>query len=245
MGRTRLTLGPDGQLRDRDGKIFGRLTAVVVDVYSEEPRGLGGEEVPSQQVAFSSDAVEGQTPEGGAGGTKLKLAERVFRIWAHYQRVIPGAERQTLEGKRRTIIVNALKVRSEAECIAAIDGLARSPHHNGQNEQRKKYLGIQYALKGIGAEGTDERIDKMAGLAAPSASGADSAIPSGAREMVRTRQRLVEDMLLNPGDADRRARAGDSERYLRETWGLTAHVKEGVAPTGATHKDGYWVRWTK
>lgn len=220
MGKTRYTLGADGQLRDRDGNLFGRLTSIVVDVYAEEPRGLGGEEVSLPSVASSSDVSEGQTSLGGVGG------DQIAEIWAHYQQVIPGANRQDRESKRTTVIRNALKVRSLAECLAAIDGLSRSSHHNGQNSSGKKYLGIQYALKGIDSEGNDERIDKMAAIAASADSGALAEFPSGARAIIRTRQRLVEDKLLHPGDADFAARAGDSESYLAETWGLRAYLDE-------------------
>lgn len=216
-----LTLDGDGNLANSSGDVVATVIELTLDMSAVRLMGGGGHGPAVSLDPSQSDAgTQQEKPRASASD------DAISRIWAHYQATIPGADRQTLEHKRRTLIRNALKVRTEAECIAAIDGLARSPFHNGQNDRRKKYLGIQYALKGAGAEGTDERIDKMAGLASPSATGADASIPSAAREMVRTRQRLVEDMLLNPGDADRRARAGDSERYLRETWGLTAHRHE-------------------
>lgn len=216
MARQRLMIGEHGELRDRDGNLVGTIHSITVDLVG----GKGGNEVDlPTAVAPSADVQESLLPQGGAGGS-----DDTTRVWAHYQATVPGGERYQIDAKRRSIIRNALKVRPMDRVLLAIDGLAVSPHHNGHNDRRKKYLGINYALQGIGAESNDERIDKMADLAGPSATGADQSIPSAAREMVRTRQRLVEDMLLNPGDADRAARAGDSERYLRETWGLTAQL---------------------
>lgn len=85
-------------------------------------------------------------------------------VWDHYVNVF-GASRMKLDSTRRTIIGNALKVRSVAECKRAIDGLRVSPFHNGENDRKTEYLGIQYALKGRGGESHDERIDKMIALA--------------------------------------------------------------------------------
>lgn len=149
------------------------------------------------------------------------------RIWDHYQRTIPGALRQKLDSTRTTIIRNALKVRDEAACCRAIDGLARSPFHNGENDRRKKYLGIRYALKGNTATGesNDERIDKMAEMAAPTAAGLLAGVPSEIHATIRGRQRLVEENLLNPGDRNLAARAGVSQQWLLETWGLVAVVE--------------------
>lgn len=121
---------------------------------------------------------------------------------------------------------NALKVATVEECCAAIDGLAASPHHNGRNEQQKKYLGIRYALKGDTSKGesNDERIGKMAEKAGATVDAVLANIPSAGRAMVRDRQRQVEDMLLHPGDENRRARGVGSEKYLAEQFGLHART---------------------
>jgi hypothetical protein len=227
-----LTIDTDGNLANSSGDVIGCVIELTLDISAARLRGGGGHGAVSVDPSRSDSGTTKRNAHASASNAA------VTRIWAHYQRVIPGASRQTLDATRTTIIRNALKIRTEAECVAAINGLAHSPHHNGQNDRRKKYLGLRYALAGIGKESTDERIDKMARLAAPSVTGADASIPSAAREMVRTRQHLVEDMLLNPGDADRRARAGDSERYLRETWGLQPHaITDGEGVPG--------IRWDR
>jgi hypothetical protein len=129
--------------------------------------GGAGDEIEQQQTltARNSEQSKGSPPEKRLGTTprvRAGATPEIARIWDHYQRVILGAHARTLEAKRRRIISKALDVRSEQQCCEAISGLASSPHHNGQNDRRKKYLDIRYALSGIGKEGDDERIDKMA-----------------------------------------------------------------------------------
>lgn len=238
-----LTIDRDGNVANSSGDVVARVIELTLDISAVRLMGGGGHGPAVKVDPSQSDSGTTRNPRASAS------SPAIARIWAHYQAAIPGAERQTLEGKRRTIIANALKVRTEAECIAAIDGLACSPFHNGQNERRKKYLGIQYALKGVGAEGNDERIDKMAGLSSSSTEDAIAFVPSGSREMVRARQRLVEDMLLNPGDANKLARAEGSQHYLGKTWGLVALVREverpGEVPTGATCLGRRYVEWKR
>lgn len=157
------------------------------------------------------------------GGSTLET------VWAHYQRVIHEHGSQKLDSTRRTIIQNALRVRTAQECCEAIDGLRVSPHHNGVNPAKKQYLGIRYALKGNVRDGesNDERIDKMRAKANPTVSGILADIPTAGHAMVRDRMRKVEQALLQPDDASLRTRAGDSAEYLGKTFGLHATVAEG------------------
>jgi hypothetical protein len=92
-------------------------------------------------------------------------ARDVREVWDHYVALF-NAKRMRLDVKRQRIIRNALKVRSVEECKRAIDGLRVSEHHNGgPGGNGPKYLDIRYALKGIGAESDDARIDKMISVA--------------------------------------------------------------------------------
>ena len=229
----RLSVDGHGRLVNRNGEVVGRIASLTIELDSSGGKG-GIRLEPSSRVALSSNAEESQAlalssnvqetllPDGGVGE-----ATDEAKVWAHYQRVIPSGSLYQLDNKRKAIIRNALKVRPLAQVLRAIDGLAVSPHHNGQNDRRKKYLGIRYALQGIGGESNDERIDKMAEIASSAESGLLAGIPSAGHAMVRERQRQVEDMLLNPGDRTRRERAGDSESYLRDVFGLTAKVEDG------------------
>lgn len=89
--------------------------------------------------------------------------EDVRDVWDHYCSLF--GNRYKLDQKRTRIIQQALKVRPLDQVKKAISGLHVSPHHNGKNDRKTKYLDIRYALKGIGNESDDERIDKMALLA--------------------------------------------------------------------------------
>lgn len=225
MTRKRLDLGKDGLLRERDGTVVGRLVSLTVELGGEGPLGgKGVKEIQGQTTLAvgSSDACDNSSV-GGVG----EVLSEVEEVWAHYERVVPGAKRLKLDAKRRSIIGKALKVRPKVRCCEAIDGLAASPHHNGQNDRGKKYLGIQYALKGMGAESDDERIDKACGWAGNSVADVLANIPSAGREMVRQRQNQVEQMLLHPESTHLTTRGLPSQAYLAEQFGLSASLVDG------------------
>jgi hypothetical protein len=123
-------------------------------------------------------------------------SEAIGRVWAYYLELIPS--RKKLDDKRRRFIRQALRLLkdiyecelSEAERLVklAVLGLSRSPHHRGKNEQHKQYLEIRYALKGIGNESDDSRIEKAiswAALYAPEHSQLDRAKVERYLEYVR------------------------------------------------------------
>lgn len=226
--RKRLTLRPDGSLVDREGHVFGVLESLTV-VLSEDgvAWGVKGGVVDSPSSTSASPSPQAQAsllpPEGVSGGNPQQSDEE--KVWAHYQRVIPGGERFKLDPKRSRIIRNALAVRPLAAVLAAIDGLAASPHHNGKNDRRKKYLGIQYALCGIGNESNDERIDKMGAKATATVADFIDNLPSAGREMVRDHMNKVAASLLASGDDNLRSRAEGSATYLLSTFGLAPHVR--------------------
>jgi hypothetical protein len=134
-----------------------------------------------------------------------------------------------LEVKRAKVIDKALEVRTIQQCCRAIDGLNVSAHHNGVNDRRKKYLDIRYALAGIGKEGDDERIDKMAEKAprqdtstAQVSAGfvtvtefVDS-VPSVVGENVWTHVKNVERMRRTPEHLTLLSIGQQSERELRD-----------------------------
>lgn len=232
--KIKVTIDADGKLVDGKGRTLGRIVTLEgltleLDISSLGGGGGHGKPFPPSPNADPSFSASGTTPQSHLdfNDARVTKPDEVQLVWEHYQRTVAGAKRYKLEEKRRQIIRNALKVRTLSECLAAIDGLAASPHHNGQNDRRTKYLGIQYALKGFGAEGTDERIDKMGAKAGNTVAGVLANVPSAGREMVRTRQRQVEDMLLHPGDLNREKRAEGAADYLRETFGLRAYVDGG------------------
>lgn len=143
----RFSLKERVDLVDRDGQVLGSLVGLTIDL----AEGVGG-----GAVSENGKEEEKATP----------LPPEITEVWAHYVQVF-NAERQELNKARIRVIKNALKVRSVAECKRAIDGLAVSPHHNGENAQNTKYLDIRYALKGNTQRGEsdEERIDRMGELA--------------------------------------------------------------------------------
>jgi hypothetical protein len=86
--------------------------------------------------------------------------EAIDRLWAYWIE-ISGKARMKLDAKRIGHLRNALRLGfTEDEIKLALLGLTRSPFHNGENEQHKKYLDIHYALRGKGDESDDTRIEK-------------------------------------------------------------------------------------
>ena len=167
--KTRYVLDPNsGLLLDRDGNPLGRVVALTID---SSMGGMGGKtSLPSlTSTAEGRDVEEGGVGGGPARPTPSQLErDAVQRVWDYYLEVVPS--RRRFDDKRKRIVTNALRTTKavhqctleEAERLVkrAVLGLSRSPHHNGDNEQRQTYLEIRYALKGIGDESDDERIEK-------------------------------------------------------------------------------------
>lgn len=168
--RTRYTINERGELQSRDGFVLGRLTSLTLEgnlpAFAGSPANSAGDG-GSVRGAEGVSAVAVENSRGTEKNTPLSpLDESVARVWKRYVELI-ATERHTLNATRRRLIVNALNVRDEATVIRAIEGLRLSSWHNGENEQRRKYLDIRYALKGNSARGesSEERIDRMAELA--------------------------------------------------------------------------------
>lgn len=234
--KRRFTLDENGMLADRDGQVLGRVVGITID---DAPVGGNGGSSTSSTTAGGKE--EGLERDGGAGETQSQA--QIKEVWGHYCKVfadVPGVDpsRMSLNATRARVIRNALKVRSVDQCKRAIDGLARSPWHLGDNEDGKKYLDIRYALKGNSTRGesNEERVDKMAELAnaAPASREADtSRLPDGvSREMV---VRRLEDVraYISSGRKWEPSRAAEAFVKLKQ-WGLI--VVEHEAHPWATLK---------
>lgn len=136
--------------------------------------------------------------------------EKIERIWAYWIE-ITGKTRAKLDAKRRGHIRNALLIGFDEEDIKlALLGVWRSPFHQGENQQRKQYLDLHYALRGKGDESDDTRIEKAmtwAAIYAPDT-------PSMPEYKV---SRLLEDVryTLSLPHRPERQRAEDAFRELR------------------------------
>ncbi len=170
------------------------VTAITIDT-SLASRARGGalvsgltstEETTSTPTTTSkSTPLSKRDEESRPTATQLER-EAVTRIWAYWLEV--SGKKQRIDAKRTRIIRNAIHLVGEDATKLALLGLTRSPHHQGQNEQRKAYMEIRYALKGLGDESDEERIEKAITWAAsfsPTAVGVDPAKTDRWLEQVR------------------------------------------------------------
>lgn len=241
--KQRFRVDDAGQLVDREGTVVGRITSITLDIPVGE-RGVKGF-LPSTAIESSSNVDVDLNLDGGPGETNGGPKDDVEIVWSRYQELIPNGRRYHLDQKKRAIIRKALACGAPAgetpldRVLRAVAGLAASPHHNGHNDRRKKYLGIRYALQGIGAESTDERIEKMIAIgekngasAKRSASRANydpsvmtmtaylDTLPSGVREIVSTHVENICRMRQSPDHATLQRLGTTSQSVLANTWGL-------------------------
>jgi hypothetical protein len=156
------------------------------------------------------------------------VENQIQEVWATYLQAT--GKKPKLDDKRRKHIANALKIAGLEKCKLAVVGLTRSPHHRGENDTGTTYLDIRYALKGIKDESDEERIEKMAALAAqlgPAASVAGVEQVRIERRLEAVRANRSSGGFFEPG------RAAQARKDL-EGWGFTL-VELDKAP---------WVRLT-
>jgi hypothetical protein len=159
---TRLAVGDGPQtLTNRDGTVVGTIDSISLHLKcpncGHSWGGIGGEEVKASQ---SQRQVKDLPPTPNESEQATLLPSATTQVWQHYQATVADANRRKLDSARTTCIKRALKVRTVDECCKAIDALAASSWHNGENPDHKRYLDIQYAL-GQKSESPDARIDKM------------------------------------------------------------------------------------
>lgn len=182
MALTRYTVGDDGTLVDRDGNVLGRITTLTLDTKPANSGADGGDHRGGENTSTN----EQKNPH---------VPQAVQRVWDHYVSLFGSAFK--FDAKAQRIIKAALKVRPESRLLRAIEGLHVSPFHNGENDQRKTYLHIRYALAGNQRTGQtiEERIDDMATLAERHVAEPPSPWPKDAdpvvQGMLRSRYRIL------------------------------------------------------
>lgn len=127
----------------------------------------GTERYGNSAVGSTTDVQGKETPFGGKEvrpTATQREAEAVARVWTYWLEI--SGRKQRIDDKRKRIIRSAIALVGEEAVRRALLGLTLSPHHRGQNEQRRQYMEIRYALKGIGDESDDERIEKAISWAA-------------------------------------------------------------------------------
>lgn len=163
-------LGEQMGVSDRSIRTYmGELEAVGLLVRIR--RGLGKTNLYRLRLPVGAEATPSQT-----GSTlpvpvtrKKTTTEDTVRtgeirqVWEHWEAEF--GTRWKFDTKRKRIINSALDVRDVATCKSAITGLKNSEHHNGgKNGKGPKYIDLQYALKGRGAQSDESVIDRMAEL---------------------------------------------------------------------------------
>lgn len=177
------------------------------EILSERSERYGNSAVsPSTDVSTSTENSFGEKELDRPTASQLQR-EAVVRVWDYWIEI--SGKKQKLDAKRERIIRNAVNLVGEDGTKLALLGLTRSPHHRGENEQRKKYMEIRYALRGIGDESDDERIEKAITWAAVHAPG--QSLLSQAQV-----DRYLDDVryTLSLPHKPERARAEDSYRKL-------------------------------
>lgn len=184
--------------------------------------------VEADPTRASDPPVEPSGEPSKEPSTRERVGLEVQEVWAAYLQAT-GKTGLELNDKRRKIIENGLKVAIAedqagrlAKCKRAVVGLSLSPHHNGENESGTQYLDIRYALKGIRDESDDERIERMAAIAAQQGVSAANAKVDPARV-----ERRLEDIRSNRSsggtwEPERARRAAED----LQAWGFTVVLLE-------------------
>jgi hypothetical protein len=172
--RTRFTVNDSGVLVDRDGVELGRLVSLTIDTAGEF--GKSGQSVGPTGLSLFEKSKEGNE-DSPVGPT---ISNEVAEVWEVYDRLIGKGRRLYVDRTHGSMIRDAIKATGSVAIVKqAVIGLSRSPHHNGENEQKKTYLDLRYALKPMRGTGEtiQERVEKMARYA----DGAESSV-AGTRD---------------------------------------------------------------
>jgi hypothetical protein len=165
----RLTVAEGGLLVDSDGQVHGQILSLEVEglAYARGGERVFGLTVTSTATSTAKDGtavrdevkVKGSVENAAKKPTVAKLeAEAIARVWTYWKET--SGKNQKLDAKRERFIRNSIRLVGEDATKLALLGLTRSPHHRGENEQRRPYMEVRYALKGLGNESDDERIEK-------------------------------------------------------------------------------------
>jgi len=101
-------------------------------------------------VAVTAKKKPGRKPTSGADSFKpgqYKPTESEIREVFTYWQEVCGHKEAKLDGLRRTRITWALSNYGTERCKLAINGIASSPYHQGQNDRNKKYDDIELCFR--------------------------------------------------------------------------------------------------
>lgn len=201
-----------------------RLLAVCTDsvpeVRSALPESSGTDEGGGQVRNSGSPEPE----EKRSGETSDTARAEIDEVWDHYRQAVdrPKAKLHDRAGKNVKTIASALELVGLERVKLAITGLSLSPHHNGENDAKTKYLDIRYALRGIKDETDEDKIERMIGIAkSHGATPASSAAGAPRVDPARIERRLEAIRACkSSGGTHEPERAEQAVREL-EGWGYT------------------------
>lgn len=133
----RFAVTSDGDVKTSHGDVNGGDT-VTSDVTATAKHGDVNPTVTSPSGATAPLSLVPPTP------AKTDPIEEVF---AHWRKATGKTDRTVLDGPRRRLITKALKAYPLADLRRSIDGYAASPWHQGQNDRRRSYDGLDLILR--------------------------------------------------------------------------------------------------
>lgn len=120
--------------------------------------------------------ANGALPEKTKGGKWTETVEEIFNCW----KSTLNHPKSILDEKRRKLIIARLKEGFTVEQLKqAIEGIARSEWHMGQNDRHTRYDGLELIFRDAG------KVEKFMALAGEAASVADDSDPTGLRRLAR------------------------------------------------------------
>lgn len=213
--KTRYSVNERGVLVDREGNTIGRLTSLTLEVpdHSANSDLFGGDYGGESLLENSKE--EKRNPRS----PQIEIASPVEEVWNLYDRLIGKGRRKFVAQTHGVMIREAIKATDDIELVKkAIVGLSRSPHHMGQNEQRKTYNDLRYALKPIRGTGEtiQERVEKMSRYADGSSTGALTALPTRDRGVLEGRVESDKNVIRELTGNNGRPLTDDERRRQRE-----------------------------
>lgn len=157
-----VVVAPEGQRSEERPFIVGRQNVIRHGRHIGVGHSEGEAGTPTSDPRVEVPKEESPSePPSARPPTKRQLEDAVIeRVWSYWVE-ISGKKRSRLDAKRKGHIRNALQIGfTEDEIKLALLGLWRSPFHQGENQQNRRYLDLNYALRGIGDESDDTRIEK-------------------------------------------------------------------------------------
>lgn len=177
----------------------------------------------------SSPEKTSEPPGGERGPGERGRSEAADRVWATFVRIMNPASALCGDEERK-IVLAALKVATERECIEAIEGCRASGYHMGDNPRGRKYNTISHILRGKrGKRTTREQIDMLRDIREKAIASGTAVMSSIDPALVGQRKDDVRRGFRLKGDPEAQKRAQAAEQWLKEH-GVKTHRRADGYP---------------